>query len=161
MENAAFASLDHGSNSVHTGANHNGLMELKVRPHDAFREGLVNADQLMAPTHPLANIVGNNGKVSADRDWEIRMEKSENMFGLGSTLKMRIDNEQMKQFHRFPGVPSSFLGSQIITGKINDMDNEDWLGNSATASIDLPDLNPSSLHANFHSTMEAKFKMGL
>lgn len=47
-------------------------------------------------------------------------------------MKYQADVHLMSQFHRMPGIPSSFHGLQILTGRDTEIAVEDYLGGKKT-----------------------------
>ena len=115
------------------------LQQLPVlhEPHDALRNGLPAAvPSLVAPAPPVAAVAP-----------RLSMRQ---VFGIGAAMRAEQDAKLMENFHRFPGLASSFVGLQTVNGRLNDLELDDWLGEP---------LERKNLACEFHVTMERALKM--
>jgi len=102
-------------------------------PHDAMREGVPAAvSALIAPKPPL---------VEAPR------LTTRQLYGIGAALQLEQDAKLMENYHRFPGIASSFIGLQTVNGQLSDLAAPDWMEPRNAANCD------------FHATMERALKM--
>lgn len=118
--------------------------ELPVyKQHDALRGGLPSAAAELAPAHPVEQLQ----KERREREIRAKTRDLTAQHGIGAAMRYRADHKLLSQFHRLPGIPSSFAGLENFTGDDQTLKFEDWLGE--------PDMSPQYL-ANFHETMEHK-----
>jgi proteasome maturation protein len=111
-------------------------LPILTEPYDVLRQGLPSAVPALAAPSSMA---------AAKPQLSVR-----EMYGLGAALKVEQDVKLAENFHRFPGIPSSFLGLQTVTGEISDIEVHDWLGEP---------LERKNLQCDFHVTMEKALKM--
>lgn len=79
-----------------------------------------------------------------------RLMEVKRQFGIGAAIRRNAQEQRLAQFHRLPGLESSFVGLDSFTGKDSKIEFEDWLGDGELAT---------QYCADFHSTMEAKLKI--
>ena len=71
-----------------------------------------------------------------------------NVYGTAAPLKLRIEEEILGSVQRLPGLPSSSLGAEALSGKLDDFDFSDALGQSSEESETMP--------VDMHSVMECR-----
>lgn len=123
-------------------------MEIPVlaTPHDSLREGLPSAVSDLAPPHPVEQMQ----KERRAREMQSRVRDLTAQQGIAAAMRYQADHRLYSQFHRLPGLESSFAGLDSYTGKDSTLRFEDWLGE--------PEMSTQYL-CNFHETMEHKLKM--
>ena len=71
-------------------------------------------------------------------------------YGMGAALRRQADLKVVGQYHRLPGLKSSFLGVEIETGEDLELNPGDWLG----------DVDDSPrLQCDLHATMQKHLGM--
>jgi len=117
-----------------------------AKPHDTLREGLPNAVSELTPLHPV------EAMQKERREREIRSNTRDLVAqqGLAAAMCYQADSKLLSQFHRLPGIPSSFSGLETYSGRDETIRFEDWLGE--------PEFSPQYM-SNFHATMEHKLGM--
>ena len=118
---------------------------------DEMRLGLRGSSAMDEPTvggygHPLEKVLSNR----RERQIGDRVAEMQIKYGAGAAMKFQADCAIMEQFHRMPGIESSFTGLETLTGDDKRLRAEDWLGDRDAAP---------QLMADFHATMEHKLKM--
>ncbi len=73
------------------------------------------------------------------------------VYGEALPLRMHIEEQILGRVQRLPGLPSSRLGLEAMTGALDDFGFESYLG-----LPEYSDEQPPSVHAQ----MEARFKLG-
>lgn len=56
-------------------------------------------------------------------------------------MRYKADHHLLSQFHRMPGIPSSFSGLEVFTGKDIELALEDWLGGKYEDVTSCPSLH--------------------
>lgn len=113
---------------------------------DIFRTGLGALKDEILPRHPVEDI-------QAEYHTTISSTKSQTMrdvYGLAFPAKLQIEAQILGKFHRLPGIPSSRLGLESMTGSLDELEFENMVG-TGESEVPPPDL---------HSQMEAKLKLG-
>ncbi|CAK9045147.1 Proteasome maturation protein (Proteassemblin) (Protein UMP1 homolog) (mUMP1), partial [Durusdinium trenchii] len=114
-----------------------------IQPHDVMRNGLHSVKAELAPPHPVEKMQ----KERRAREMDSKMRDLTAQQGIAAAMRYQADHRLLSQYHRLPGIPSSFAGFENYTGADSEISFEDWLGE--------PELSPQYL-ANFHETMEHK-----
>ena len=71
------------------------------------------------------------------------------VYGIAMPARMELERQILSKFSRMPGLPSSRLGLEAMTGELDEFTFESYLG-IGDSEIAPPDL---------HSVMETKLKM--
>jgi len=113
-------------------------------PVDVLRQGLPSAKADAQAAHPLqAKLIEEETK---ERKKELRM--MENVFGSAFPIKVQIEEKMMQSVQRLPGLPSSNLVAEALSGKLDDFGFEDVLGHKPEESeVTMPGV---------HSLMEKR-----
>lgn len=72
------------------------------------------------------------------------------LYGVAVPARMAIEAQILDRFQRLPGLPSSKLGLEALTGTLDDFSFESYLGTEPS------ELLPADLHAQ----MENKLRLG-
>jgi proteasome maturation protein len=73
------------------------------------------------------------------------------MYGIALPARMQIEQQILDRFERLPGVLSSKLGLEALTGTLDEFSFESYIG--------LPELSEEP-PADMHSQMEQRLGMG-
>lgn len=69
-------------------------------------------------------------------------------YGAAMPMRMAMQEEILSQFHRLPGLPSSFLGLSALSRRDEKFDVEDYMG--------LPEDSPYEPEQGAHEIMEKR-----
>ncbi|MED6199674.1 hypothetical protein PIB30_078143 [Stylosanthes scabra] len=107
--------------------------------NDALRFGLQGVKSDILGSHPLQS-----SQESANRINEaMKKQCLVNLYGTAFPLKMDLDRQILSRFQRPPGViPSSMLGLDAYTGRLDDFGFEDYLNDPRESET----LRPLDLH---------------
>ncbi|PRW05823.1 Proteasome maturation isoform B [Chlorella sorokiniana] len=115
-------------------------------PHDALRQGLVTLKDGAAVSHPVEQIQQMAGPAGE----QSRLEMLRNVYGTALPARMQIEKQILDRHERLPGLPSSKLGLEAMTGALEDFGFESYLGLPQDSEAPQPDL---------HSQMEQRLGM--
>lgn len=122
-------------------------LPLQITPHDSLRLGLPNLkEQFASVSHPVERIQ-DEAKAKASTS---KLQMLKDVYGVGAAAKFQIETQILDKFQRLPGLPSSKLGLESLTGTLDDFGFEAYLGAPDEAEMLPPDM---------HSQMEQKLKM--
>ncbi|BDA41886.1 probable proteasome maturation protein [Coccomyxa sp. Obi] len=119
-----------------------------VHPHDTLRLGLGSLKDQASVVHPVEAIQKSYPKNQV----ELKLGMLRNLYGSALPARMQLDRQILSKAGRLPGMPSSHLGLQSLTGELDDFCFESYVGFAEDSETPGPDM---------HSLMEAKHKMGL
>lgn len=116
-------------------------------PHDTMRLGLSSLKEDVSTSHPVEAIQKQHAQQhGSGQDAALR-----NTYGGAFPARMALDRQILTRVQRLPGLPSSHLGLESLTGDLDDFSFGSYLGTMAEAEAGKPDM---------HSIMEQKLKMG-
>ncbi|KAL4427990.1 hypothetical protein ABPG75_002079 [Micractinium tetrahymenae] len=118
-------------------------LPFQVQPHDALRQGLVTLKDGAAAAHPVETIQ----KMAGPAAEAARYDMLRNLYGTALPARMQIERQILDRVERLPGLPSSKLGLEALTGGLEDFGFECYLGLPADSEAAPPDL---------HSQMEQR-----
>ena len=121
---------------------------MKWQAHDAFRMGLASLKEDAGVRHPVEAIQGHEQGRGAV---EAQAQTLRDLYGAAFPVRMAIDQQILGRFGRLPGVPSSRLGLEALTGDLDDFTFESYLG--------LPEFSEDA-PLDLHSAMESKLQLG-
>ncbi|KFM26017.1 Proteasome maturation protein-like protein [Auxenochlorella protothecoides] len=78
------------------------------------------------------------------------MAMLKNVYGSGLPARIQIERQILERVGRLPGLPSSRIGLDSMSGALDDFSFEDYLGLPGDSEVAPPDL---------HSLMEAHLGM--
>ncbi|TPX72947.1 hypothetical protein SpCBS45565_g00354 [Spizellomyces sp. 'palustris'] len=109
--------------------------------HDTLREGFRTVRSEIIPKHPVENI---------DSQWQetqeqLRMTMHRRAFGLHAPLRLQMEKALVSQPRRIPVLPVSNLGLEILEGRDQTIDYEDFLGDPHL-STDMMDPHTAMEH---------------
>ncbi|CAO3642196.1 unnamed protein product [Cunninghamella echinulata] len=84
-----------------------------------------------------------------ENQWELKLSMARQTYGLHAPIKMMMEREIVSKRQRLPVLPSSNLHLDILTGKDETIDFEDFL-NDPSMCTDTLDV---------HAAMEHKLKL--
>jgi proteasome maturation protein len=120
---------------------------LQTAAHDTFRNGLASLKEDVAITHPVEVIQ----RTSRQNAQTTKLQMMRNLYGVAVPAKIQIEQQILGRFQRLPGLPSSQLGLDSLTGALDEFGFESWIGLPNDAEQPPVDL---------HSQMEAKLGLG-
>lgn len=106
-------------------------------PYDTLREGLGTLKGDVLPTHPVEQIQEQHAKNATATKYQMLRD----VYGAALPARMEIESQILSKFHRLPGLPSSKLGLQSMTGALDEIDFESMLGHPDEPDFALPDLH--------------------
>ncbi|KAK9909280.1 hypothetical protein WJX75_010019 [Coccomyxa subellipsoidea] len=119
-----------------------------IQPHDTLRLGLSSLKDQASNVHPVEAIQKSYPKNQED----LKLGMLRNLYGSALPARMQLDKQILSKVGRLPGMPSSQLGLQSLTGELDDFGLESYIGLPEDSESPGPDM---------HSLMEAKHKLGL
>lgn len=122
-------------------------LPFQAKPHDALRMGLASLKEDALPKHPVDNIQKEYKKQAAAS----QMQMMKDLYGIAAPAKLQIETQILQKFQRLPGMHSSNLGLESLTGALDDFSFESFLGLPQDSEFAEPDL---------HSQMEQKLSLG-
>ena len=122
-------------------------LPMKTQPHDAMRLGLASLKEDALATHPVEQIQREHNLHASSKQLEMMRQ----VYGTSVPARLEIETQILSRFTRLPGLPSSMLGLESMTGELDGFSFESYLGLSSSSDVQPPDL---------HSIMEQKLNMG-
>eukprot|EP00245_Coleochaete_scutata_P007140 TRINITY_DN22240_c0_g1_i1.p1 TRINITY_DN22240_c0_g1~~TRINITY_DN22240_c0_g1_i1.p1 ORF type:complete len:139 (-),score=33.94 TRINITY_DN22240_c0_g1_i1:345-761(-) len=116
-------------------------------PHDAIRFGVRSLKEEVLPLHP-AEMIQNTYKQHTK---EAKMTLLRHTYGSAFVMRAKIEEQVLARHQRLPGLLSSSLGLQSMTGALEDFDFEDYLGAPGEAE-EVPSVD-------LHHAMEVRLGM--
>ncbi len=121
-------------------------LPLQTTPHDALRCGLSTLKDEATISHPVEAMQSNSTTTQViSRDAMLQ-----NVYGSALPAQLAIERQILGRVGRAPGVPSSNVGLEAMTGELDEFGFGSYLGLPAY-SEEMP--------VDMHSQMEAKLKM--
>ncbi|ORX58731.1 proteasome maturation factor UMP1 [Hesseltinella vesiculosa] len=113
--------------------------------HDTLRHGTRSLKAEVLPGHPLENRLQEWDQTR----WELKLNLARQTYGLHAPIKMMMEHDLVSKRTRMPVLPSSNLHTDILLGKDETIDFEDFL-NTPDMCTDMLDV---------HTAMEHKLNM--
>ncbi|ORZ14111.1 proteasome maturation factor UMP1-domain-containing protein [Absidia repens] len=113
--------------------------------HDTLRYGTRSHKSEVLPGHALEQRLDEWN----DNQWELKLNMARQAYGIHAPIKMMMEHDIVSKRQRMPVLPSSNLHLDILTGKDETIDFEDFL-NDPALSTDMLDV---------HAAMEHKLKL--
>mmetsp|Transcript_3854 Transcript_3854/g.13518 ORF Transcript_3854/g.13518 Transcript_3854/m.13518 type:complete len:149 (+) Transcript_3854:209-655(+) len=101
-----------------------GSLPLAEAPHDSLRAGLPNLKQDATVAHPVQQIQRDAPAARVAQ----RVQNTTRVYGAALPAKMQIEEQILGRVGRLPGLPSSRLGLDAMTGRLDELDYSDTLG---------------------------------
>ncbi|GAX76396.1 hypothetical protein CEUSTIGMA_g3841.t1 [Chlamydomonas eustigma] len=124
-----------------------GSLPFKTQAHDAMRMGLASLKEDALLVHPVEKIQEER-KLLASED---QLGALRHLYGIAVPAKLQIETQILSQFGRLPGLPSSKLGLEALTGELDEFSFNSYLG--------LPE-NLDAVPVDMHSQMEQALRLG-
>eukprot|EP00003_Mantamonas_plastica_P003232 TRINITY_DN1257_c0_g1_i2.p1 TRINITY_DN1257_c0_g1~~TRINITY_DN1257_c0_g1_i2.p1 ORF type:complete len:126 (-),score=44.18 TRINITY_DN1257_c0_g1_i2:125-502(-) len=112
-------------------------------PQDNLRDGFAHYHFDVKPNHPVEDMQEQKQKQEA----EFQSATLAKMYGTHFPQRLKMEQYMVSQVQRLPGFKSEFVGLEILLGKNNDIDFEDYLGD--------PELEETE-EVDFHANLEEK-----
>lgn len=122
-------------------------LPFQQKPHDALRLGLASLREDASTRHPV-DVIQEQTRLPVQQQNKASMLRD--LYGAAFPARMQIEQQILGKFQRLPGVPSSMLGLESITGALDEFGFESYLGLPQHSEVPEPDM---------HSQMEAKMGM--
>jgi len=74
-----------------------------------------------------------------------------NTYGTHFVMRQQMEEQIVRQFHRLPGIHSEFLALELLQGRDQHLEFEDYMN--------LPSETPEFSRASMHTVMEARLGM--
>lgn len=121
-------------------------LPFQARPHDTLRQGLpALKEEAAIGKHPV-EVIQEAGRTEAST----KAAMLRDLYGAAFPARMQIEQQILGKFGRLPGVPSSCLGLESLTGSLDQFGFESYLGFAGESEVPGPDM---------HSQMEARAGM--
>lgn len=124
-----------------------GGLPFQNKPHDAMRHGLASLKEDAMQKHPV-NVIQDTTAVSGMQYSNPQMMRD--LYGVAFPAKVDIEKQILSKFGRLPGLHSSRLGLESLTGELDQFGFESYLG--------LPEFS-EQLPVDMHSQMEQRLGM--
>eukprot|EP00798_Chlamydomonas_sp_ICE-L_P025670 gene25670-11336_t len=121
-------------------------LPFEAKPHDALREGLASLKEDVSVRHPVEEIQMHYKSQNAATSFQML----KGVYGVAMPAKLEIERQILGKFGRLPGIPSSNLALESMTGELDDFAFESYLGLPEFSEMPQPDA---------HSQMEQKLGM--
>ncbi|CAG8626275.1 2646_t:CDS:2 [Paraglomus brasilianum] len=118
----------------------------KFGVHDTFRHGL-SSESHGSARHPLENRLARWEETQTN----LKLTFERRIYGLHAPMRRMMEKKIVSNLHRFSGMPNSNLGLEILSGKDETLDMDDYLN--------TPEM--STQMVDFHTFMEAKMGIKL
>ncbi|CAO3647820.1 unnamed protein product [Cunninghamella blakesleeana] len=109
--------------------------------HDTLRFGTRSLKTEVLPGHALENKLAEWN----ENQWELKLNMARQTYGLHAPIKLMMEREIVSKRTRLPVLPSSNLHMDILMGKDETIDFEDFL-NDPTMSTDMLDIHTAAEH---------------
>lgn len=123
-------------------------LPFQAQAHDAMRHGLASLKEDAMQKHPVDTIQASTAVPGCHYS---NPQMMRDLFGLAFPAKVDIEKQILSKFGRLPGLPSSRLGLESLTGELDQFGFESYLG--------LPEFS-EQLPVDMHSQMEQRLGMG-
>jgi proteasome maturation protein len=121
-------------------------LPVQAAAHDAFRNGLASLKEDASVSHPVEHIQQSHRQQAATT----KLQMMRDLYGVAVPAKLQLDQQILGKFQRLPGLPSSQLGLESLTGALDEFGFESWIGLPTDSEVP---------HVDLHSQMEAKLKL--
>lgn len=122
-------------------------LPFQSKAHDALRNGLASLKEDAKQKHPV-HIIQDETSIPGMNHTNPQMMRD--LYGLAFPAKVDIEKQILSKFGRLPGLPSSKLGLESLTGELDQFGFESYLG--------LPEFS-EQLPVDMHSQMEQRLGM--
>lgn len=122
-------------------------MPVQRVPHDAMRLGLASLREDASVKHPVEAIQSEY----AGRTVAAQQQMLRDLYGSAAPARSAIEAQILGRVGRLPGLPSSRLGLEALTGELDEFRFESYLG--------LPEAR-EDVPIDIHSAMERQLRLG-
>lgn len=122
-------------------------LPFQSQSHDTLRSGLCSLKEDAVQKHPVEVIQETTAIPGVD---STNPQMLRDLYGLAFPAKMDIERQILRRFGRLPGLPSSKMGLESLTGELDQFGFESYLG--------MPDFSDQQ-PVDMHSQMEQKLGM--
>lgn len=119
------------------------ILPFQSAPNDALRNGLASLKADAAMKHPV-QCIQDTGKQHINAT---QFQMLRDLYGIAAPAKLQIETQILDRFQRLPGIPSSKLGLEALTGDLDEFRFESYLG--------LPEVS-DDVPTDVHSVMEQR-----
>merc|ERR1719197_402785 len=116
-------------------------------PQEFLRTGLPNFRAGVEAAHPLEAVAVNHERESKEN----KLKMLQNVYGSAFPLKQQIEEAIVGSSGRLPGLPSSRLGLDALTGRLDRFTEADYLADPAESELTPPPM---------HAVMEQRLGLG-
>jgi proteasome maturation protein len=116
-------------------------LPLLSKPHDPLRGGLITLKDAAAAGHPVETI---QKSLAANDPQTVMLQK---VYGSALPARMHLERQLLNRVERLPGLPSSKLGLESLTGSLDDFSFASYLNLPHECEIASPE---------FHDVMERR-----
>jgi proteasome maturation protein len=92
-------------------------------PNDQLRFGFRSLESEFSAAHPVDTLL----KTSDEGAWNSKLDMVRRTYGSHMAMRLATEKMQFDKNHRLPGLPTSRVGLDILTGKDNAIDFTDYL----------------------------------
>ncbi|RIB12506.1 proteasome maturation factor UMP1 [Gigaspora rosea] len=101
--------------------------------HDTFRYGLRSIETEISPAHPLENRL----KQWEETQTNLKLTMQRRIYGIHAPIRHLMERSIVSRMQRLPGLPSSNFGMEILMGKDETIEFEDFLNELSTEIVDV------------------------
>jgi proteasome maturation protein len=112
-------------------------------PHDSLRQGLPALKEVSAVGRHPVEVIQEASRASGSASGPALRD----LYGSAFVARQHIEQQILGKFQRLPGVPSSQLGLEALTGSLDDFSFDSYLGFPGESDLAQPDM---------HSQLEAR-----
>ncbi|KAK3271895.1 hypothetical protein CYMTET_19781 [Cymbomonas tetramitiformis] len=116
-------------------------------PVDNLRGGLGALKHQVSDVHPVETIQKNGPKSQR----ELRQQMASNLYGCALPIREDLECQILSKVQRLPGLSSSRIGLESLTGTLDTFGFESYLG--------LPQFSEEAPDLDLHHSMEARLSM--
>ncbi|CAG8791983.1 25278_t:CDS:2 [Dentiscutata erythropus] len=109
--------------------------------HDTFRYGPRSIETEISPAHPLENRL----KQWEETQTNLKLTMQRRIYGIHAPIRHLMERSIVSRVQRLPGMPSSNFGLDILMGKDETIDFEDFL-NDPELSTEMVDVHTAMEH---------------
>lgn len=120
-------------------------LPFQSRAHDALRNGLSSLKEDAVQKHPVQIIQETTGIPGVESS---NPQMLRDLYGLAFPAKLDIERQILSKFGRLPGLPSSKLGLESMTGELDQFGFESYLG-----AADMCEDQPVDLHSQMEQRL--------
>jgi hypothetical protein len=112
-------------------------------PVNVMKHGLQSSQQAKMMPHPVQMI-----EARSHNEEMLHVDFVRKTYGIQMAMTLAVEKDIFSRPHRLPGLPSSTIHSDILSGKDTKIDFSDYLND--------PQVRPEAPRVTLHEIMEAK-----